>query len=84
MNVGAHAKVLRDGASIGFDDQEYLAGVRAAAAPVIDAQGRRVAVLLVVGFKERLDMRTLKRVGEACGREAAALSAQLRRREAVA
>lgn len=84
VNVGAHAKVLRDGAAIGLDDEEYLAGVRAAAAPVIDTHGRRVAVLLVVGFKERLDMRTLKRVGEACAREAALLSAQLGRGEAVA
>lgn len=83
-NIGAHAKVLSGGADIGFDDEEYLAGVRAAAAPVIDAHGRRVAALLVVGFKERLDMRTLKRIGEGTAREAAALSAQLKRREAVA
>jgi DNA-binding IclR family transcriptional regulator len=83
-NIGAHAKVLSGGADIGLDDEEYLAGVRAAAAPVIDAHGRRVAALLVVGFKERLDMRTLKRIGESTAREAAALSAQLKRREAVA
>jgi DNA-binding IclR family transcriptional regulator len=83
-NVGAHAKVLSGGADIGFDDQEYLAGVRAVAAPVVDARGRRVAALLVVGFKERLDMRTLKRIGDACAREATELSAQLGRREAVA
>jgi hypothetical protein len=38
----------------------------------------------VVGFKERLDMRTLKRIGDACAREATGLSAQLGRREAVA
>ncbi len=83
-NVGAHAKVLTGGADVAFDDEEYLAGVRAAAAPIVDARGRRVAALLVVGFKERLDMRTLKRIGEACGREAAALSAELGRRERVA
>ena len=83
-NVGAHAKVLTGGADIGFDDEEYLAGVRATAAPIVDARGRRVAALLVVGFKERLDMRTLKRIGDACAREAAALSAQLGRREKVA
>jgi DNA-binding IclR family transcriptional regulator len=83
-NVGAHAKVLTGGADIGFDDEEYLAGVRAVAAPIVDARGRRVAALLVVGFKERLDLRTLKRVGDACAREAAALSAQLGRRDRVA
>jgi DNA-binding IclR family transcriptional regulator len=83
-NVGAHGKVLTGGADIGFDDEEYLAGVRATAAPIVDARGRRVAALLVVGFKERLDMRTLKRIGDACAREAAALSAQLARREQVA
>jgi DNA-binding IclR family transcriptional regulator len=83
-NVGAHAKVLSGGADIGYDDEEYLAGVRAVAAPIVDARGRRVAALLVVGFKERLDMRTLKKIGEACAREAAALSAQLGRRERVA
>ena len=83
-NVGAHAKVLSGGADIGYDDEEYLAGVRAVAAPVVDARGRRVAALIVVGFKERLDMRTLKKIGEACAREASALSAQLRRRERVA
>jgi DNA-binding IclR family transcriptional regulator len=83
-NVGAHAKVLSGGLDIGFDDEEYLAGVRAVAAPIIDGRGRRVAALLVIGFKERLDMRTLKRIGDACAREAAALSAQLGRREQVA
>jgi DNA-binding IclR family transcriptional regulator len=83
-NVGAHAKVLTGGADVAFDDEEYLAGVRATAAPIIDPRGRRVAALLVVGFKERLDMRTLKRIGESCVREAAALSAQLARRERVA
>jgi len=83
-DVGAHAKVLAGGADIAFDDEEYLAGVRAAAAPVIDARGRRVGALIVVGFKEQLDMRTLKRIGDACAREAAALSAQLGRRRQVA
>ena len=51
---------------------------------LFDANGRRIAALIVVGFKERLDMRTLKRIGDACVREAAALSVQLGRREAVA
>jgi len=83
-DVGAHAKVLSGGADIGYDDEEYLAGVRAVAAPIVDGRGRRVAALIVVGFKERLDMRTLKRIGERTAREATALSAQLGRRERVA
>lgn len=83
-DVGAHAKVLTGGADIGYDDEEYLAGVRAVAAPIVDPRGRRVAALIVVGFKERLDLRTLRKIGEACAREAAALSLQLGRRERVA
>ena len=83
-DVGAHAKVLTGGSDIGYDDEEYLAGVRAVAAPIIDAGGRRVAALIVVGFKERLDLRTLKRIGERAAREATALSARLGRREKVA
>ena len=83
-NVGAHAKVLSGGADIGYDDEEYLAGVRAVAAPIVDSRGRRIAALIVVGFKERLDMRTLKRIGAATAREAASLSGQLGRRERVA
>jgi hypothetical protein len=43
-----------------------------------------VGALIVVGFKERLDLRTLKRIGDACAREAALLSAQLGRRRQVA
>jgi len=83
-NVGAHAKVLTGGADIGFDDEEYLAGVRAAAAPIrrsARAPGGRAHRL---GFKERLDMRSLKRIGDACAREATVLSAQLGRRQGVA
>ena len=84
VDVGAHGKVLSGKAPVGYDDEEYLRGVRAVAAPIVDARGQRIAALLVVGFKERLDMRTLRRVGEACAREATQLSAQLVRREAVA
>ena len=83
-DVGAHGKVLTGGLDIALDDEEYLAGVRAAAAPIIDPRGRRVGALIVVGFKEQLDMRTLKRIGDACAREATVLSAQLGRRQGVA
>ncbi len=72
--AGAHGRVLREGHPVGYDDEEYLAGVRAAAAPVLDAGGRRIAVILVVGFKERLDLRTLRHVGARCADVAAVLS----------
>jgi DNA-binding IclR family transcriptional regulator len=83
-NVGAHGKVLSGKNEIGYDDEEYLQGVRAVAAPIVDATGRRVAALLVVGFKDRLDLRTLRKIGEACAREAATLSARLQRKESAA
>src|SRR4029077_4404573 len=53
-NVGAHAQGLTGGADLGFGDAEEPAGGGAPAAPIVDARGRRVAALLVVGFKERL------------------------------
>ncbi len=72
--AGAHGKVLREGQAVGYDDEEYLAGVRAVAAPILDAGGRRIAVVLVVGFKQRLDIPTLRRVGERCAHVAGVLS----------
>ena len=78
IGAGAHAKVLLDGAAIGYDDEEYLAGVRAVAAPVVDAAGRPMAVVIVVGFKQRVDLAALRRAGARCAEVAAALSAGLR------
>lgn len=77
LKAGAHGKVLVGDAEIGYDDEEYLPGVRAVAAPIRDATGRRVAALIVVGFTARLDLRTLRRVGARCARAAAQLSARL-------
>ena len=77
LETGAHAKVLRGGEPIGFDDEEYLPGVRAAAAPITDAAGRRIAAIVVVGFKQRIDARTLRRIGERCARAAGEISARL-------
>ena len=74
LDRGAHAKVLSGEAAIGYDDEEYLPGVRAAAAPILDARRKPTAVLLVVGLKERLDLRTLRRIGERCAQVAAELS----------
>lgn len=66
LNAGAHGKVLIGNERVGYDDEEYLPGVRAVAAPIADAKGRRIAAILVVGFRERLDLRTLRRIGERC------------------
>lgn len=66
LDEGAHAKVLQNGDAVGYDDEELFAGVRAAAAPIVDARGRTAAFVMVVGFKQRVDLRTLRRIGERC------------------
>jgi len=76
LDEGAHGKVLA-GAKIGYDDEELFPGVRAAAAPVVDARGRTVAFVMVVGFKQRVDLRTLRRIGERCASAADALSRRI-------
>ncbi|OLC58038.1 MAG: hypothetical protein AUH85_01655 [Chloroflexi bacterium 13_1_40CM_4_68_4] len=75
--VGAHGKVLERGETLGLDDEEYLEGVRAAAAPIVDADGRKVAVLIVVGFKSRLPLARLRQVGKLVAARAAETSAKL-------
>ncbi len=77
LDAGAHGKVLLHGEAIGYDDQELFRGVRAVAAPVTDARGRRVAAVMVVGFRERLDLRTLRRIGERCASAAATMSRRI-------
>jgi DNA-binding IclR family transcriptional regulator len=77
LDAGAHGKVLLHGDAIGYDDQELFRGVRAVAAPVIDAKGRRVAAVMVVGFKDRIDLRTLRRIGERCASAATAMSRRI-------
>src|SRR5437867_10496431 len=77
LEKGAHGKVLATREEIGYDDQELFAGVRAVAAPIVDARGRRIAVIMVVGFKERVDLRTLRRIGERCASAARALSQRI-------
>ncbi|MBI4788124.1 MAG: IclR family transcriptional regulator [Chloroflexi bacterium] len=47
-----------------LDDEEYLAGVRAAAAPINDAHGNVVGALCVVGFSTRLSVERLERVAK--------------------
>ncbi len=77
MDKGAHGKVLAGREEVGYDDQELFAGVRAVAAPIVDARGRRIAVVMVVAFKERIDLRTLRRIGERCVSVARSLSGRI-------
>ncbi|HYY54710.1 MAG TPA: helix-turn-helix domain-containing protein [Candidatus Dormibacteraeota bacterium] len=76
-SVGAHGKVLAGDEPIGLDDEEYLEGVRAAAAPIVDAAGEKVAVLIVVGFKSRLPVARLRQIGRLVAARAGELSAIL-------
>jgi IclR family acetate operon transcriptional repressor len=62
-------EVRRKGYAV--DDEEYLEGVRAVAAPVIDRNRLVVAALYAVGFSSRLTpdrMRTLTRLVPAAAR----------------
>lgn len=77
LDEGAHGKVMTERVAIGYDDEELFAGVRAAAAPVLDARGRKVAFVMVVGFKQRIDLRTLRRIGEGCASAANELSRRI-------
>lgn len=76
LHAGAHGKAMK-GAAVGYDDEELFPGVRAAAAAIADARGRKVAFIMVVGFKQRVDLRTLRRIGERCAAAAAAISQRI-------
>lgn len=76
LDKGAHGKVAK-GAAIGYDDEELFPGVRAAAAPIVDARGRRIGFVMVVGFKQRMDLRTLKRIGAQCAAAAREISRRM-------
>jgi DNA-binding IclR family transcriptional regulator len=75
---------LRSVRRLGYalDDEEYLDGVRAAAAPVLNAHGHLVAVLLAVGLAGSLTTERLAQTAAATARAAAQLSGALRTREA--
>jgi IclR family KDG regulon transcriptional repressor len=64
-----------------LDDEEYLAGVRAAAAPVNDEQGRVVAALTVVGFSTRLSNTKLLQIAKQTRDAAEEISRQLGAKE---
>lgn len=64
-----------------LDDEEYLAGVRAAAAPVNDEQGRVVAALTVVGFSTHLSNARLLQITRQLCEIAGQISRQLGAKE---
>jgi DNA-binding IclR family transcriptional regulator len=74
LAAGCHGKVLVDHQPLGIDDEEFVEGVRAVAAPVHGEDGGRVACLMAVGFKRNLSMTQLRSIGRRLTREAARLS----------
>jgi DNA-binding IclR family transcriptional regulator len=62
-NLHADLNKVRD-QGYAFDDEEYLPGVRATAAPINDAQGRVIAALCVVGFSARMANDKLTRLAK--------------------
>ena len=59
------------------DDEEYLTGVRAVAAPVFDARARLAAAVLVIGLTGTLRATELPRIGELAARSGRAISGAL-------
>lgn len=79
MDADAYAaelSVVRAG-GYALDDQEYLAGVRAASAVVRGAAGRALGAVTVVGFSARIPLDALERLGQACRAAADEISARL-------
>jgi DNA-binding IclR family transcriptional regulator len=74
-----YARELESVRQLGYatDDEEYLTGVRATAAPVYDARGRVVAAVLVVGLTGSLPVDDLAATGEATAATARAISTAL-------
>jgi DNA-binding IclR family transcriptional regulator len=77
--ITAYRAELAQVRALGYalDDEEYLAGVRAAAAPVNDAQGRVVGALSVVGFSTRLPNPKLIQIARQALETAEQISRQL-------
>ena len=69
------ARVRRDGFAL--DDEEYLDGVRAAAAPIVDGAGRVVGALCAVGLKARLKAPAFRALGPQVAAAARAVSERL-------
>ena len=69
------ARVRRDGFAL--DDEEYLEGVRAAAAPIVDGAGRVVGALSVGGLMARLKTSAFRALGPQAAAAARAVSERL-------
>lgn len=69
------ARVRRDG--LALDDEEYLDGVRAAAAPIVDADGRVVGALCAVGLQARLKASAFRALGPQVAAAARTISERL-------
>lgn len=68
-------RVRRHGSAV--DDEEYLPGVRAISAPVLDSRGRTVATVTVVGSSVRLTDVRMRRAVTAVLEAAASVSRRL-------
>jgi IclR family transcriptional regulator, KDG regulon repressor len=79
VDVEAYARELERVRRLGYatDDEEYLAGVRAVAAPVFDARGRVVAAVLVVALTGALPLEELPGTGVRAAAAARGISAAL-------
>ena len=73
LAAGCHGQVLVAGAALGIDDETYVDGVRAVAAPILIAE-RPAACLFVVGFKKRLTIARLRKIGVRLQHEAARIA----------
>ncbi|MGQ0571459.1 MAG: IclR family transcriptional regulator [Armatimonadota bacterium] len=69
------ARVRQHGYAV--DDEEYLPGVRAVSAPILDARGRTVATITVVGFRARLTQERMREAEAAVRRAADLISRRL-------
>jgi len=75
----AYARLVEEAAVRGaaLDVDEYVDGMRAAAAPVLGASKRTAAVIWVAGFARHIDDVRLGQIADAVAREAREISASL-------
>ena len=75
----AYAEELDRTRRLGYatDDEEYLIGVRATSAPVVDARGNVAAAVLVLGLTGSLPSEDLPRTGALTAQAARAISSAL-------
>lgn len=71
----AVADAIARGAALDID--EYVDGMRAAAAPINDSGGQLAAVIWVAAFSRHIDAAALASIAEAVAREARGISSQL-------